>query len=194
MHFALLRLSRSARPSRSSWRLWIGLLRYSGAALVAIVMMLAVGYFDETEIEFFPIRPGDAQGSARVVDGDALEINGEMFLFHGIDAPESDQTCVIDGKPWACGQEARQVLAQEIGDRHVRCEERHWDPADRIAAVCFAGFDDLNAFMVRTGWALAYRQHSTDYIAEEHDARAARRGLWASEFVEPWKWRQAQGR
>ncbi len=155
-------------------------------------MVLAVGYFDETEMEFFPIRPGDIQGAARVVGGDALDINGEMFHFHGVDAPEIDQTCTIDDKPWACGQEAGQVLAKAIGDRSVRCEERHWDDAHRIAAVCYAGFDDLNAFMVRMGWALADRQHSTDYIAEENEARAARRGLWTSEFIEPWKWRQAR--
>jgi len=37
---------------------------------------------------------------------------------------------------------------------------------------------------------LAYRRYSLDYVDEEADAQAARRGLWAGEFVKPWEWRR----
>ncbi len=46
--------------------------------------------------------------------------------------------------------------------------------------------------MVSQGWALAYRRYSLDYVDEEADAQAARRGIWAGEFVRPWEWRRGE--
>ena len=43
--------------------------------------------------------------------------------------------------------------------------------------------------MVLAGWALAYRQYSTDYVDAEAEARKARRGLWRGTFAKPWEWR-----
>ncbi len=37
-----------------------------------------------------------------------------------------------------------------------------------------------------------YRRYSLDYVDEEADAQAARRGIWASEFVKPWEWRRGK--
>ena len=44
--------------------------------------------------------------------------------------------------------------------------------------------------MVAQGWALAYRQFSDDYVAQEGKAREARLGMWRGEFVAPWDWRR----
>jgi hypothetical protein len=62
-----------------------------------------------------------------------------------------------------------------------------------MAAVCYDldGFD-IGRNMVHTGWALAYRQFSTDYVGTEDKAREAKRGLWKGEFVLPWEWRQGK--
>ena len=46
--------------------------------------------------------------------------------------------------------------------------------------------------MVVSGWALAYRRFSLDYVDQEADAQAARRGIWAGEFVKPWEWRKGK--
>ncbi|MBM3359650.1 MAG: thermonuclease family protein, partial [Betaproteobacteria bacterium] len=43
--------------------------------------------------------------------------------------------------------------------------------------------------MVREGWALAYRQYSTDYVDEEAQAEAEGAGMWAGTFVAPWDFR-----
>ena len=40
----------------------------------------------------------DIAGPARVIDGDTIDIAGERIRLHGIDAPESGQTCHRDGK------------------------------------------------------------------------------------------------
>ena len=45
---------------------------------------------------------------------------------------------------------------------------------------------------MQQGLALAYRRYSLDYVEEEADAQAARRGIWAGEFVKPWGWRRGK--
>ncbi len=37
-----------------------------------------------------------------------------------------------------------------------------------------------------------YRRYSLDYVDEEADAQAVRRGIWAGEFVKPWEWRRGK--
>ena len=48
----------------------------------------------------------------------------------------------------------------------------------------------LGAEMVRAGFATAYRRYSNDYVDEENEARAARRGIWAGEFTPPEDYRR----
>jgi endonuclease YncB( thermonuclease family) len=51
--------------------------------------------------------------------------------------------------------------------------------------------EDLNAWLVREGLALAYREFGTDYVRQENEAKAAGRGLWAGTFTPPWEWRRS---
>ena len=46
--------------------------------------------------------------------------------------------------------------------------------------------------MVEQGWAVAYRKYSTDYVSHETAAKAARRGVWRGDFVEPSRWRRGE--
>ncbi len=59
----------------------------------------------------------DVTGTASVIDGDTLEVHGQRIRFHGIDAPESGQLCRLDGKPWQCGKDAANALAEKIARR-----------------------------------------------------------------------------
>ena len=130
-------------------------------------------------------------GPATVIDGDTLEIHGERIRLHGIDAPERRQLCHLDGKPWRCGEDATSALAGKIGRQRVTCQERDGDTYGRMVAKCSVAGADLGEWMVENGWAVAYRFFSRDYTRAEHRAKAARRGIWASEFVLPWVWRRA---
>ena len=134
----------------------------------------------------------DVAGVASVIDGDSLEIAGERIRLHGIDAPESRQQCRLDGKPWQCGKDAAIILADFINNRSVTCEDLGRDRYKRIIGRCTVAGDDLGEWMGLQGLALAYRHYSLDYVEEEADAQAARRGIWASEFVKPWEWRRAK--
>ena len=132
----------------------------------------------------------EVEGPARVIDGDTLEVAGERHRLRGIDAPEKGQTCLtVEGGRWCCGLAAAEALARRIGGRSVSCRSGTRDRYRRRLSVCFAGRLNLNAWMVRHGWALAYRAYSRDYLAEESAARAERLGLWSGRFVAPWAWR-----
>ncbi len=74
----------------------------------------------------------------------------------------------------------------------MTCEDLGRDKYDRIIGRCTVAGEDLGAWMVLQGWALAYRWYSLDYVDEEAEAQTARRGLWAGEFVKPWEWRRGK--
>jgi endonuclease YncB( thermonuclease family) len=132
----------------------------------------------------------DLTGRASVIDGDTIEIHGQRIRLFGIDAPESRQTCEANGQTYRCGQQAALSLADHVGQRTVACEQRDNDRYGRIVAICRAGAEDLNAWLVSQGWALAYRHYSTAYLAEEDAARTAHLGIWRGTFTAPWEWRR----
>ena len=72
------------------------------------------------------------------------------------------------------------------------CEERDRDRYGRMVALCWSGDDELNAWMVREGWAFAYRRYSLRYVGHEWAAKAAGRGIWRGEVVAPWEWRKGR--
>jgi endonuclease YncB( thermonuclease family) len=129
-------------------------------------------------------------GTASVIDGDTIEIHGQRIRLHGIDAPESQQECTrSDGVTWRCGQQAALALSDRIGRSTVRCDPRDRDRYGRIIAICFKDTEDLNRWMVASGWAVAYRKYSLDYVADEERAHADKVGIWSGTFVMPWDWR-----
>jgi endonuclease YncB( thermonuclease family) len=129
-------------------------------------------------------------GPASVIDGDSLRILDREIRLRGIDAPELRQTCRNDRGEVPCGRDARAALIGLIGRGPVDCRLAGRDRYGRRLAACRAGDVDLNAAMVRGGHALAFGRHQ----AEEDEARAHRRGIWALTFDRPSEWRAAHPR
>ena len=141
---------------------------------------------------FFPIDVSaqNITGTASVIDGDTLEIRGNRIRLHGIDAPESGQNCQANDKNYRCGQHATLALSDKIGSSNITCRGTDSDRYGRVIAICYLGNIDLNAWMVTQGWAIAYRQYSTDYVSNEENAKTANRGIWRGPFVPPSQWRR----
>ena len=132
----------------------------------------------------------DVAGRARVIDGDTIDVQSVRIRLFGIDAPESAQSCREGSRRWPCGERATRALSGRIGGQSVACEERDQDRYGRIVAVCHHDGQDVNAWMVHQGWAMAYRRYSTAYVDQEAAARRAKRGIWSGDFVSPWNWRR----
>lgn len=157
----------------------------------AIPILIATSIVLSAAAWAWPVR-ADVSGRARVIDGDSLEIGGTRIRLFGIDAPERVQSCREGGELWICGGLARVRLEERISGRAVVCEEKDRDRYGRIVAVCRAGGEDLNAWMVSGGWAMAYRRYSEAYVDEEARAKSSRQGIWRGDFVPPWDWRKGK--
>ena len=142
-------------------------------------------------IAFGSAHADNLTGKPRITDGDTFWIGKTKIRLHGIDAPETKQECAgQDGTPYRCGEASTDALRALVGVSPVRCEGNTFDRYKRLIATCYSGNININAEMVRQGWALAYRRYSKDYVSAETEAQSSKRGMWAGEFEPPWRWRR----
>jgi endonuclease YncB( thermonuclease family) len=129
-------------------------------------------------------------GTARVIDGDTIQIGSERIRMEGIDAPESTQTCRDgQGRTWACGEAATRRLRRFVDGVTVSCESSGRDDYGRLIGTCRTPERDLGATLVSEGLAWAFVKYSTTYVAQERAAREAKRGVFAAQNVTPWDFR-----
>ena len=64
------------------------------------------------------------------------------------------------------------------------------DVYKRTLAECFVNGESLSKFLVRSGYAFAYRKYSTKFIEDENFAKANKLGMWAMIFQYPWDFRK----
>jgi endonuclease YncB( thermonuclease family) len=132
----------------------------------------------------------EVSGIPRIVDGDTVQIGVTKIRLNGIDAPETDQLCLdARGDRWACGVAARDELIKFSRDRPWTCDVTGLDKYGRSLADCTIDGIDVDRWMVRSGWALAFVRYSREYGADELEAKSNRSGLWSGAFIAPWDWR-----
>jgi len=136
-------------------------------------------------------RPSAVSGTAHVVDGDTLVIDDVRIRLEGIDAPELGQSCgrALVGT-WGCGVEAKAHLQRLIGPAPVTCAGRGTDVYGRLLGHCSVPGTDLNAAMVRDGYAWAFVKYSSIFVDVEADARRRRVGVWQGDADPPWTYRE----
>ena len=128
--------------------------------------------------------------SLRVVDGDTIVLNGEKIRFSGIDTPELKQTCMKDNEKVFCGETAKILLIKKIGNKTPECISEGKDAYKRTLAECFVNGESLSVFLVRSGYAFAYRKYSDKFIKDEEFAKENKLGMWAMTFQYPWVFRK----
>ena len=126
----------------------------------------------------------------KITDGDTIRINGEKIRFSGIDTPELRQTCLKQGIKKPCGITAKQILIDKIADNKIVCIREGKDQYKRTLAECFVNDESLSSYLVKSGYAFAYRRYSKKFIADEDFARTNKIGMWSMEFDYPWDWRK----
>ena len=139
------------------------------------------------------------EGIPRVIDGDSLEINGNKIRLFGIDAPEKKQNCkksylIISflnfQKKYECGLLATNQLKKLINNKAVQCVSESKDRYNRYLSICYLKNKDINSWLVKNGYAIAYKKYSTKYILEEQHAKKNKLGIWQGTFQVPEEWRK----
>jgi len=150
-------------------------------AILVISVSSLVFFFTYTDIKSQDIK---------ITDGDTIKINGEKIRFSGIDTPELKQNCIKGGESNPCGITAKQILINKIGNNKVICISEGKDQYKRTLAECFVNDESLSSYLVRSGYAFAYRRYSKKFIIDEDYARINKFGLWSMKFEYPWDWRK----
>jgi len=139
---------------------------------------------------FFLIFNQVSSQELRVVDGDTIHLNGEKIRFTGIDTPELKQTCIKEGFIDPCGVTAKEILIVKIADNKVECISEGKDRFKRTLAECFVNDESLSSYLVRSGYAFAYRRYSKKFIPDEDYAKDNKIGMWSMKFQYPWDYRR----
>ena len=125
----------------------------------------------------------------KIVDGDTIRIGDKKIRFSGIDAPELNQNCIKNEEKISCGILAKEALIKKIGNKIPKCINEGKDRYKRILAECFVNGESLSKFLVRNGYAFAYRKYSKKFIEDEQFAKKNKLGLWSMKFKYRWEFR-----
>ena len=130
-----------------------------------------------------------SSNTVHVIDGDTIKIGNKKIRFSGIDAPELNQYCFKNGKKILCGVLAKKALLKKIGNKVPKCVIEGKDIYKRTLAECFVKGESLSVFLVRSGYAFAYRKYSDKFIKDEEFAKTNKIGMWSMTFQYPWSFR-----
>ena len=149
--------------------------------ILVISISILVFFFTYTKVKTQNIK---------ITDGDTIKINGEKIRFSGIDAPELKQTCSKKGVKKLCGITAKKILKNKIADNKIVCIREGKDQYRRTLAECFVNNESLSSYLVKSGYAFAFRRYSKKFIPDEDYAKLNKLGMWSMEFDYPWDWRK----
>ena len=120
---------------------------------------------------------------AFVNDDATLRIKKKTIHLYGIHIPKSSQDCRTSQHPPVCG--SRAVLALEFKVKSfVRCEIISENPNGSLTGLCRVNYshfeegDDLSAYLLERGWAVALPDAPIEYHTLEKIARSRGMGVW----------------
>lgn len=124
--------------------------------------------------------PGSAEivSYAFVNEDGSLRISGHTIHLYGLYIPPTDDTCRTFERPVKCAPRAVLALDFTIGSHFVHCEPQARREDGSIEAVCRAGDENLNEWMLMNGWAVARPEAPFEYKVMEEIARERHIGIW----------------
>ena len=110
-------------------------------------------------------------GVPKIIDGDTVHINNYKLRLEGIDAPEMRQQCKKEFLKISStigftfykdytGKVSKEKLISKISGTEIKCIFTTKDRYKRYIATCYKEKTNLNQWMVRNGYAIAYRRYS----------------------------------
>jgi len=106
-----------------------------------------------------------------------LSVRGTVIHLHGVYIPPTGRTCDRTFRPRRCASRAALALDFKI-QGFVRCEERVRFADRSISALCTLEGEDLGAYLVSRGWAVAGPAAPFEYTVLERIARERAMGVW----------------
>lgn len=169
----------STLASRQCWRERTGRVRLA-VWRVALALALALA------------RPAaaDLSSYAFVEDDGTLRIEGKTVRLYGVYIPPTDQDCRTFERPVRCAPQAALALGFKI-QSFVHCEEKGREADGTVIGLCRVGRDsfspgeDLSAYLLQQGWALALPDAPFEYHALERIARSRGIGVWGRRVIGP---------
>ena len=131
-------------------------------AILAISISILVFLFINTEIKSQDVH---------ITDGDTIKIDDEKIRFSGIDTPELKQFCFKENIKNSCGLKAKKILEDKISKLKVTCIREGEDQYNRTLAECFVNNESLSSYLVKNGYAFAYRRSEERRVGKECRSR-----------------------
>lgn len=136
------------------------------------------------------LAPGARSVAADLIEGHAfvrsdgsLWIKNRVVVLFGVYLPPTDRQCRSWVNPVRC--DGRSVLALDDKARgFISCLSQGEDAEGRVHAICYVGRtvfspgEDLGAYLVQWGWALALPNAPFEYRALERIAQTRGLGVW----------------
>ena len=169
-----MRVEAARKSTRQSPSLWT---QTSGRMLVTSALALAALLFAATGMarEFSSYASVDEDGSLRV--------GTRKVHLYGIYIPPTGQHCRTFFSPPVCGSRATLALEFKI-QGFVHCREKSRNRDRSVNAICHvnrtntSAGEDLGAYLIQQGWAMARPQAPFEYHALEKIARQQSAGIW----------------
>ncbi|OGI70187.1 MAG: hypothetical protein A2W18_12135 [Candidatus Muproteobacteria bacterium RBG_16_60_9] len=119
----------------------------------------------------------DISSYAFVEHDGSLRVDGRTIRLYGVHIPPTEDSCRSNQRPVRCTSRAAQALEFKIAG-FVRCEPTARHDDGTLTALCRADGEDLSAYLLRRGWALALPDAPFEYVALERIARQHNVGVW----------------
>ncbi len=149
-----------------------GIEKLIGAVALALAVALTLAVAATPAV-------GDAGSRAIVQDDGTLRVDGKTLRLYGIYIPIIGRTCQTILRPVSCGPRAVLQLDFKIQGL-VYCTRLRRFADGSLSAVCRTGAEreDLAAWLLYQGWAVALPGAPIGYVTLERIARANGRGVW----------------
>jgi endonuclease YncB( thermonuclease family) len=132
-----------------------------------------------------PLLAREISSSAIVNEDGSLRIKGKTVHLYGIHIPDTNRTCKQYRTPPLCGSRASVALEFKING-FVRCEIMRTLEDGSIVGWCrvnssnFDEGEDLSAYLLQEGWAVALPDAPFEYQTLEKIARTRQFGVWGT--------------